>query len=137
MNHCIDMGSSYRYGLMLETWILGRKMDLWYRYGLMVFTTAMVLAKTHGIVSVLLNHRHMRGPSFARMRDFCCFCTFKFVTVTHILDCIDFGTVQILRKYIFFYYCRIHSIIIMLTHLSLKTQSCCNLEVFYAFLGKI
>ena len=31
----------------------------------------MVLTKTHGIESVLLNHTRTRGPSVTRMRDFC------------------------------------------------------------------
>ena len=30
----------------------------------------MVFAQTDGIVSVLLDHTHTRGPSAARMRDF-------------------------------------------------------------------
>ena len=33
----------------------------------MVLTPPMVFAQTDGIVSVLLDHTHMRGPSFARM----------------------------------------------------------------------
>ena len=44
--------------------------DSWYRQGLMVLTTPMVLTKTHGIESVILNHTHTRGPSVTRMRDF-------------------------------------------------------------------
>ena len=44
--------------------------DLWYRQGLMVLTTPMVLTKTHGIESVILNHTHTRGPSVTRLRDF-------------------------------------------------------------------
>ena len=36
----------------------------------MVLTTPMVLTKTHGIESVILNHTHTRGPSVTRMRDF-------------------------------------------------------------------
>ena len=36
----------------------------------MVLTTPMVLTKTHGIESVLLNHTRTRGPSVTRMRDF-------------------------------------------------------------------
>ena len=36
----------------------------------MVLTTPMVLTKTHGIESVLLNHTCTRGPSVTRMRDF-------------------------------------------------------------------
>ena len=35
--------------------------DLWYRQG------PMVLTKTYGIESVLLNHTHTRGPSVTRM----------------------------------------------------------------------
>ena len=45
-------------------------MDSWYRHGLMVLTTPMVLTQTDGIVSVLLNHTRARGPSFTLMRDF-------------------------------------------------------------------
>ena len=45
-------------------------MDSWYRHGLMVLTTPMVLTSTHGIVSVLMNNKHTRGPSVASMRDF-------------------------------------------------------------------
>ena len=44
--------------------------DLWYRPGLMVLTTPMVLTKTHGIESVILNHTRTRGPSVTRMQDF-------------------------------------------------------------------
>ena len=36
----------------------------------MVLTPTMVFAQTDGIVSVLLDHTQMRGPSVARMRDF-------------------------------------------------------------------
>ena len=36
----------------------------------MVLTPPMVFAQTDGIVSVLLDHTRMRGPSVARMRDF-------------------------------------------------------------------
>ena len=36
----------------------------------MVLTTPMVLTKTHGIESVILNHTRMRGPSVTRMWDF-------------------------------------------------------------------
>ena len=36
----------------------------------MVLTSPMVLTQTHGIVSVLLNHKHTREPSVARMRNF-------------------------------------------------------------------
>ena len=48
----------------------GIDMDLWYRQGLMVLTTPIVLTKTHGIESVILNHTRTRGPSVTRMRDF-------------------------------------------------------------------
>ena len=37
----------------------GINKDSWYRHGLMVLTTAMVLTYTHGIVSVLLNHKNI------------------------------------------------------------------------------
>ena len=36
----------------------------------MVLTTPIVLTKTHGIESVILNHTRTRGPSVTRMRDF-------------------------------------------------------------------
>ena len=36
----------------------------------MVLTPPMVFAQTDGIVSVLLDPTHTRGPSVARMRDF-------------------------------------------------------------------
>ena len=36
----------------------------------MVLTTPMVFTPTNGIVSVLLDHTHTRGPSVARMQDF-------------------------------------------------------------------
>ena len=45
-------------------------MESWYRHGLRVLTTPMVLTQTHGKVSVLLIHTCTRGPSVARMRDF-------------------------------------------------------------------
>ena len=45
-------------------------MGSWYRHGLMVLTTPMVLTQTHGIVLVLLNHTRTRGPSVTRVRDF-------------------------------------------------------------------
>ena len=35
--------------------------DLWYRQGLMVLTTPMVLTKTRGIETVLLNHTIQEG----------------------------------------------------------------------------
>ena len=67
----------------LHSWysnVIGK--DSWCRHGLMVLvgthvkdmdsllTTPIVLTKTPGIESVLLNHTHTRGPSVARMRDF-------------------------------------------------------------------
>ena len=45
---------------MVETWTHGIDMEL---------TTPMVLNQIHGIVSVLLNHTHSRGPSVAGIRD--------------------------------------------------------------------
>ena len=50
--------------------------DLWYRQQLMVLTTPMVLTKTHGIESVILNHTRTRGPSVTRRRDFLIVCIF-------------------------------------------------------------
>ena len=44
--------------------------DLWYRQGLMVLTTPMVLTKIHCIETVILNPTRTRGPSVTRMRDF-------------------------------------------------------------------
>ena len=55
---------------MVLTRTYGIDKDLWYRQGLMVLTTPMVLTKTHGIELVILNHTRMRGPSVTRMRDF-------------------------------------------------------------------
>ena len=55
---------------MVLTRTYGIDKDLWYRQGLMVLTTPMVLTETHGIKSVLLNHTRTRGPSVTRMRDF-------------------------------------------------------------------
>ena len=55
---------------MVLTRTYGIDKDLWYKQGLMVLTTPMVLTKTHGIESVLLNHTHTRGPSATRMKDF-------------------------------------------------------------------
>ena len=55
---------------MVLTKTYGIDKDLWYGQGLMVLTTPMVLTKTHGIESVLLNHTRTRGPSVTRMRDF-------------------------------------------------------------------
>ena len=57
----MDNDSCYWKGLMVLTWTHGIDMESWYRHGLVVLTTPMVLTKTHGIVSVLL-----RGPSVAR-----------------------------------------------------------------------
>ena len=54
---------------MVLTRTYGIDMDLWYRQGLMVLTTPMVLTKTHGIESVILNHTRTRGPSDTRMRN--------------------------------------------------------------------
>ena len=45
-------------------------MRLWYRHGLMVLATPMVLTQNHVIVMILLNQTHTRGLSVARMRDF-------------------------------------------------------------------
>ena len=55
---------------MVKTWTHGIEMDSWYRHGLVVLTTPMVLTKTHDIELLLLNHPHTRGPSVARMRRF-------------------------------------------------------------------
>ena len=55
---------------MVLTRTYGIDKDLWYRQGLMVLTTPMVLTKTHGIESVIINHTRTRGPSVTRMRDF-------------------------------------------------------------------
>ena len=61
---------------MVYTWTHGKYMGSWYRHGLIIWTwthgieNTMVLTQTHGIVSVLLNHTRMRGPSVTRMRDF-------------------------------------------------------------------
>ena len=55
---------------MVLTRTYGIDKDLWYRQGLMVLTTPMVLTKTHGIESVILNHTRTRGPIVTRMRDF-------------------------------------------------------------------
>ena len=68
--HGIDMDSWYRHGLMVLTWTHGIDKDSWYRHALVLLTTPLVLTKTHGIVSVLLNHTCTRGPSVARMQDF-------------------------------------------------------------------
>ena len=54
---------------MILTKTHGIDKDLWYRQGLMISATPIVLAQTHGIESVLLNHTHTRGPSVTRMRD--------------------------------------------------------------------
>ena len=55
---------------MVLTRTHGIDKDLWYRQGLMVLTTPMVLTKTHVIESVLLNHTNTRGPSVACVWDF-------------------------------------------------------------------
>ena len=55
---------------MVLTRTYGIDKDLWYRQGLMVLTTRMILTETHGIESVLLNHTCTRGPSVTRMQDF-------------------------------------------------------------------
>ena len=55
---------------MVLTRTHGIDKELWYRQGLMVLTTPMVLTKTNGIESVLLNHTCTRGPSVTRMQDF-------------------------------------------------------------------
>ena len=55
---------------MVLTKTYGNDKDLWYRQGLMVLTTPMVLTKIHGIESVILNHARTIGPSVTRMRDF-------------------------------------------------------------------
>ena len=74
--HGIDMDSWYRIRFRVQTWTHGLDMDSWHRHGLMVLAkthgmdTPMVLTKTHGLVSVLLNHTHRRGPSVSRMLDF-------------------------------------------------------------------
>ena len=44
----------------------GMDLEMLYKLGIMVWTRT----NGHGIVSVLLNHTHTRGPSVARMRDF-------------------------------------------------------------------
>ena len=54
--HCIDLDSWYRN-------VIGEYS--WYRHGLMVLTTPMVLAKTHGIELLPLNPTHTRGPRVA------------------------------------------------------------------------
>ena len=45
-------------------------MDSWYKHGLMVLKTQLVLFQIHGIVSVPVNLTHTRGLSVAPMRDF-------------------------------------------------------------------
>ena len=57
---------------MVLTKTHGIDKDLWYRQGLMVLTTPMVLIETHGIESVLLNNTRTRGTSVTRMRDLLC-----------------------------------------------------------------
>ena len=68
--HGIELNLCYGHGLMVYTWTHGIDMGSWYRHGPMVLTTPMVLTKTHGIVSVLLNHTLTRGPIAASMPDF-------------------------------------------------------------------
>ena len=70
LTHGIDLDSLYRHGLMVETWTLGIDIHSWYKHGLMVLTKPMVSTQTHGIVSVLLNHTHTRGPGVACMQKF-------------------------------------------------------------------
>ena len=65
-----DTDSRYRHGLMVQTWTYGTNLDSLYRHGLMVLTTPIVFTLTDGIVSILLDHTLMRGPSVAHMRDF-------------------------------------------------------------------
>ena len=54
---------------MVLTRAYGIDKDLCYRQGLMVLTTPMVLTKTHGIESVLLNHTLTTGPSVTSNLD--------------------------------------------------------------------
>ena len=68
--HGIDLDLLFRHGLMVQTWTYGIGKDSWYGHRLMVLTTLMVLTYTHGIVLVLLNHTHTKGPKGARLRDF-------------------------------------------------------------------
>ena len=68
--HGIDMDTWFRHGLMVKTCTHGIGQDSQYVHRLMILTTPMVLTKTHGIVSVLRNHTHTRGPSVACMQDF-------------------------------------------------------------------
>ena len=60
---------------MVETLNHGIDMNYWYRHGIMVLTTPMVLMKTHGKESVLLNHTCTQGPGVARMRGLNYICT--------------------------------------------------------------
>ena len=55
---------------MVLTWTSGIYMESWYRHGLIVQTTPMVLTHSDGLVSILLSHTRMRGPCVARMQDF-------------------------------------------------------------------
>ena len=71
--------------------------DFWYRQGPMVLTTPMVITKSHGIESVLLNHTRTRGPSVTRMRDF-----FKLSIVIFILN---FDTKQDNNMFQDYWYC--------------------------------
>ena len=60
------MNSMYRYGLMVETWVHGINIHLWYTHGLMVLTWT----EDFGIKSVLLNATRTRGQCVALMLDF-------------------------------------------------------------------
>ena len=64
------MSSCYWQGLMVYICIRCIDKDSCYRHGLMVSKTPMVMTWIQGIVSVLLNHTHTRGPSVGRMWDF-------------------------------------------------------------------
>ena len=55
---------------MVQTWTHGIKVGSWYRHGLLLLTTPMVLTHPHGIVSVDLNPTHTKRPNVARMQDF-------------------------------------------------------------------
>ena len=44
-------------------WTHGIDKDPWYKHGLMVLTTPMVLTLTHRINSLLLNHTRTRGQN--------------------------------------------------------------------------
>ena len=66
----IDMDSWLRHKLMLQTWTHSIIKYSGYVYRLLVWTTPMVLTKTHGIELVLLNHTCTKGLSFSHMQDF-------------------------------------------------------------------